>query len=51
MSGAKKWKEFVNWWDKEFPAGAKLDMTAYQLANIIEDKVFELKQVKESKNR
>jgi hypothetical protein len=43
MNGAKRWKEFISWWDKEFPAGKKLNINAYQLANIIEDKVFELK--------
>lgn len=46
MSGAKRWKEFLNWWDKEFPAGVKLNMTAYQLANMIEDKIFELRHQK-----
>lgn len=47
MNGAKRWKEFVSWWDREFPAGVKLDhLTVYQLANMIEDKVFELKHKK-----
>jgi hypothetical protein len=43
MNGSTRWKALVIWWDKEFPAGKKLNMTVYQLANIIEDKIFELK--------
>jgi len=44
MNQAARWKEFLIWWDKTFPAGKKLDMTSYEVVNMIEDKIFELRK-------
>lgn len=45
MNGARRWKEFVSWWDGRFPAqsGINKKYTASQVINEIEDKIFELR--------
>ena len=45
MNQAARWKAFVSWWDREFPAQSNLNKkyTASQVVNKIGDKVFELK--------
>lgn len=45
MNGARRWKEFVAWWDSRFPAqsGINKKYTASHVINEIEDKIFELK--------
>ena len=45
MNGARRWKEFVAWWDVRFPAqsGINKKYTASQVINEIGDKIFELK--------
>ena len=48
MNQALRWKAFVSWWDREFPAQSNFNKkyTASQVVNMIEDKVFELKHPK-----
>ena len=42
MNGARRWKEFVAWWDSRFPAqsGINKKYTASHVINEIEDKIF-----------
>jgi hypothetical protein len=45
MNQALRWKLFITWWDREFPAQSNLNIkyTTSQVINIIEDKIFELR--------
>lgn len=45
MNQAARWKAFLEWWDREFPAqsGFNKKYTASEVVNKIEDKLFELK--------
>ena len=45
MNQASRWKEFLEWWDREFPAqsGFNKKYKASEVVNKIEDKLFELK--------